>query len=343
MPVVGFLRKRRFCLPVLFLSLAAAEPPKQGQCPSAGVISLRTPLNVNPDGSTGSYSRGDHGYTYIANGLNLVQNGRTIFCSSSRENSRLCRQQFRQAEAMDFGPGSPTFCVFALVADPYRPGVQPPSCDPRRPERRLIGGGQGRPRLGPNLPTIDGGSSATYASTSSLRHMVGGTGVYLDAAAVPVLVTPDSSQLGAIAWLRYRGRSTFAILGDSGRSYGEGSIALHQRLLYDGQPPPQPLGPIPRARRCGPLEAGLRAPFTSRPDSGDECRAGHSPRNESDIRAYRNIEEPVDLVILTGVRPPMRGRSLVLGEVTPQWLEALALEAGFSPARLAEIADCRRR
>ena len=34
-----------------------------------GSIAVRAPLAVNPDGGPGSYTMGDHGFTYIANGL----------------------------------------------------------------------------------------------------------------------------------------------------------------------------------------------------------------------------------------------------------------------------------
>jgi hypothetical protein len=301
---------------------------------------LRSALKVNPDGATGSYTPGDHGFTYINNGLNLVENGRTIFCHV-QENNRRCNERFREAERMRFGPGSPTFCVYAMEVEPFTPGRPSPSCDPRRPERKTIGNGLGRLRLGPNLPTITGGSSPTYVSTTSLRHTVGGRAVYLDSATVPVLVAPSPGLLGAIAWLRSGDRSTFAILGDSGPSYGEGSIALHQRLRYNQVPPSQPLGPIPVAQRCGPLERGIRAPFASRVDRGDHCRAGYTPRKFSDIRGYKNIEEPVDIVVLERLRPPMRG-SVILAEARPETFGRIAADAGFDQARLSALAQCAR-
>lgn len=34
-----------------------------------GSIEMRGGLNVNPDGTSASYTPGDHGFTYIANGL----------------------------------------------------------------------------------------------------------------------------------------------------------------------------------------------------------------------------------------------------------------------------------
>lgn len=272
--------------------------------------------------------------------MNLFENGRIVACSG--ETSRRCRRLFLQAEAQDFGRGSPTFCVYALEVDGSTPGTEAPGCDPERPYRRLIGNGRGRPRPGPTLLNITGGESPTYASMTSLRHTVGGQRVYLDSATVPVLVAPSPRLLGTVAWLRLGNRSSFAILGDSGRRLGEGSIALHQYLRYGALQPRQPLGPIPVSQRCGSLERGVRAPFRASPDPGDECRPGHVPTSVADIRGYSNITETVDVVILENVRLP-RESNVILAEVTPGELERVAGQAGYTPARLAGFADCTRR
>lgn len=313
----------------------------RGQCPPPAEVSVhRTPLRVNPDGTAGSYTPGDHGFTYIANGLNLLENGRLVACSG--ETSRRCRRLFLQAEAQNFGPGSPTFCVFALEVDGWTPGTVAPPCDPGRPERRLIGDGRGRPRPGPALANITGGESPTYSSMTSLRHIVGGQRIYLDSATVPVLVAPSPRLLGAVAWLRLGNRSSFAILGDSGRSLGEGSIALHQYLRYGALQPRQSLGPIPVSHRCGSLERSIQAPFRASPDPGDECRSGHVPTSVADIRGYSNITDAVDVVILENVRLP-RESNVILTEVTPRALERVAEQAGYAPARLASFTECTRR
>lgn len=325
------------------LSSSVAKAVQSTQCGELPfhVRTLRTPLNVNPDGAVGSYSFEDHGYTYVSNGMNLVENGRTLACH--RANASYCRAVFLRAERMSFGPGSPTFCVYAIEVVPARAGQTLTPCDSRNPERRMIGNGLGRLRVGPSLPTITGNTSPTYASMTSLRHTIAGESVYLDSATVPVLVSPEPSLLGSIAWVRFGGRSTFAILGDSGASFGEGSIALHQRLRYDTMPPAQPLGPIPISERCGPLERGVRAPFMPRADRGDHCRAGYTPQTVADIRGYANIEDPVDVVILEGVRLPMHPRSrLVLTEVTDDAMATAAAAAGFTPDRLRAMVDCSR-
>lgn len=310
----------------------------QTRCrPPAGVTVHHLPLKVNPDGTPGSYTPGDHGFTYIANGMNLYENGRIVACSG--ETSKRCRRLFLQAEAQDFGPGSPTFCVFAIEVVGYTPGAEAPSCDSERPYRRLVGDGRGRPRQGQALPNITGGNSPTYASMTSLRHTVAGHPVYLDSATVPALVAPSARLLGAIAWLRYGNRSSFAILGDSGRSLGEGSIALHQYLRYGALQPPQPLGPIPISQRCGSLESSVRAPFRASPGPDDQCRRNREPNSVSDIRGYANIIDPVDIVILENVRLP-RQSNVILTEVTPSELQGAAAQAGFTPTRLAVLAGC---
>lgn len=147
--------------------------------------------------------------------------------------------------------------------------------------------------------------------------------------------------VGAVAWVRYRNRDSFAIVGDTGPAFGEGSVALHQMLRHGTIGPAQPVGPIPLEQRCRSAETSLKLPFQSRPDvSGDRCRPGGTPQGATDIRAYGGIDErAVDSVILAGVKPPMQG-STATGAVTPAVLEALASAAGFTRARLAAMADC---
>lgn len=83
---------------------------------------MRTQLQVNPDGTAASYLPGDHGYTYLANGVNLIENGKMLHCLNHVSK---CRMNWAAAEGEDFGPGSPEFCVFALEAAPYREGWFP--------------------------------------------------------------------------------------------------------------------------------------------------------------------------------------------------------------------------
>ncbi len=300
---------------------------------------MRAPLNVNPDGAAASYTPGDHGYTYIANGLSLLHNGRSIACRGA--NSVRCRALFIAAERMAFGRGSALFCVFAMEVEPIAPGTATEPCSGDS-SRRLIGDGRGRPRMGPEVPAVGGGTSQTYLSMTSMRQIVGGRAVYLDSATVPVLVRRRDGPLGAVAWLRYGARSAFAILGDTGPAYGEGSIALHQLLRYGALRPPQPVGPIAASDRCGPSEQSIRPPFSSMPDRGDHCRPGRPATQPTDIRGYANIEEPVDIVILRNVAPARRG-STVQAEVTTELLARVAQDAGYTPACLALIADRGRR
>jgi hypothetical protein len=53
--------------------------------------------------------------------------------------------------------------------------------------------------------------------------------------------------VGHVAWVAFNGKSTFAVVGDTGPAFGEGSIALHQLLRY-GQLAPQLVGPDHDAR-----------------------------------------------------------------------------------------------
>jgi hypothetical protein len=205
-----------------------------------------------------------------------------------------------------------------------------------------VGGGKGRPKGGVVVPAAAGGTVTTYVSTTSLRHTRGGVASYIDSAAIPALVAPTGGPdlVGAVAWVRFGDKQGFAIIGDTGPAFGEGSVALHQLLRNGAIGPVQPVGPLPLSMRCSAAETGLKPPFLSRPDAAkDQCRPGYTPKSAADIRAYQGIESGVESIVLTRVKPPMHGH-LVLEEVTPASLEALAVAAGFSLEKLAGMARC---
>jgi hypothetical protein len=336
---------------LLSAALATLSAPLNAQtCPApgssgrvefpGGAIAMRTALAVNPDGAAASYTPGDHGYTYIANGVNLRLAGGGLLTCSADGNGGRCRRDWLRAESLGFAAGSPEFCVFAMEVEPISPGAALASCGQGRV---IAGGGKGRPKLGAPFPAVGGGTVRPYLSTTSLRHRVGGQTLYVDSATVPALVAPTSRPdlVGAIAWVRFGTKDSFAIVGDTGPRFGEGSVALHQRLRSGSIGPAQPVGPIALALRCTAAETGLRPPFESRPDiTGDRCRAGHAAQGGSDIRAYSGIDgRSVESVILAGVKLPMQG-STVTQEITPGALEQRAAAAGFDRARLAAMADC---
>lgn len=62
-----------------------------------GTIAMNTKLEVNPDGAAASYAPGDRGYTYLSNGVNLIDRGRKISCSSDGNAGR-CRREWARAE-----------------------------------------------------------------------------------------------------------------------------------------------------------------------------------------------------------------------------------------------------
>lgn len=342
----------RPALPAI-LSFALSFAPAAAQtvsCPTPGnggrvvfpdgSIAMRTDLAVNPDGAAGSYVPGDHGYTYVANGVNLKVPGGFLSCSAEGNSGR-CRREWLRAETLGFGPASPQFCVFAMEVAPMAPSGTRTPC--QSGGRYLVGGGKGRPVLAAPFPAAAGGTIRPYLSTTSLRQRVGGTTAYIDSAAVPALVVPTSRPdlVGAVAWVRYRDRDGFAIVGDTGPEFGEGSVALHQMLRHGSIGPAQPVGPIPREQRCQSAETSLKPPFQSRPDvAGDRCQSGRAPQGATDIRAYAGIgERTVDSVILARVKPPMNG-STVTHPVTVESLEALATAAAFTRSRLSAMADC---
>jgi hypothetical protein len=303
---------------------------------------MRTGLEVNPDGAIASYTPGDHGYTYILNGVNLLVHGQRVGCSSA-ENKALCREKWFLAEQGSFRPGTPEFCVFAMDVEPLDPGKSPVACELPRRGRFSVGNGKGRPKVGASIPDITGAQQSTYLSTTTLRHKVNGQAAYVDSAIIPGLVVPTSrgDLVGAVAWVRYNGHEGFAIVNDTGPAFGEGSVALHQLIRTGSIGPIQPIGPIPTQQRCSDVEMALGPPFVSKPEGGknDRCRSGYKPKGPADIRAYSGIASGVVSIILSNVKPPMDGWT-VGEEITPDALAKLANDNGYTAQKLRKMAAC---
>ncbi|KIU48446.1 hypothetical protein N0B28_18445 [Pseudomonas sp. SD17-1] len=299
-----------------------------------GSIAVRARLAVNPDGGKGAYTVGDHGFTYIANGLSIMRKGVRYRCDLD------CRNAFLKAELKGFAEHTPEFCVYAMEVEPFAPGQARTSCGNGR---YLIGNGKGRLRKGPLLDTVSGATVQSYVSTTSLRHKVDGQVQPLDSETLPIAVAAKASMLGSIVWVAGKGlHGTFALVGESGPAFGEGSIALHQ-LLHTNAITAQASGPIPVGQRCSAVESGLTPPFRSSPDKpGDGCRKGRAASSASDIRAYNGISEPVDFVVL-GQAGFSRKGGLIEQTVTRQSIDEAAARAGYTQQRIRQMLACLPR
>jgi hypothetical protein len=300
---------------------------------SDGSIAVRAPLAVNPDGGVRSYTKGDHGFTYIANGIARWDGKARQKCDGS------CRTDFIDAETGQFATGSKEFCVFAMEVEPLLPGQALSKCD----RGYIIGNGKGRLKLSPKKITgVTGEAAQAYLSTTSLLHTVQGSKTYLDSEALPLAVTNDIDLLGYVVWvggktIKY---SQLAMIGDKGPAFGEGSIALHQ-LLRTNQIKNQDVGPIPAEKRCSSFESTLALPFLSRPDLGskDLCKPGFTPKSPADIRAYGGISEPLDFVILGNT--DMRTNSMSIdSEVTISALQERVKNAGHTQQKIEAMRQC---
>src|SRR5690349_19679050 len=168
-----------------------------------GSIAMRTKLAVNPDGAFASYTVGDHGFTYVADGIDLWKSGRRHDC---REPGLDCRTKFLSAAEKDFAAGTTEFCAFGFEVEASG-GRDPTTC----PGGTVFGNGQGKPREAQPLSTVTGAMITPYASTTAIKHTVGGVPTYIDSAAIPSLVSPRVADLGRVAWVRMRSaNSTYA-------------------------------------------------------------------------------------------------------------------------------------
>lgn len=296
-----------------------------------GSIAVRARLAVNPDGGPASYTVGDHGFTYIANGLDAWRDGKRETCDST------CVRAFRAAEAAAFAAGTAEFCVFGMEVEPLKPGQERTPC----PEGGLVGNGRGRLVLGEMLPTVANGTVQAYRSTTSLQHIVNGQRRYLNSEALPIAVTPRVDLLGHVVWVGGSGmHGTYAILGDKGPAFGEGSIALHQ-LVREGRVSSQQPGPIAAAKRCTSVELGLKAPFESRPDGGksDRCRPGYAAKSDTDVRAYAGVDQDLDFVILGKATLERKG-NVIQSEVTAASIQGVAQAGGYDDDAIRRMIAC---
>ena len=296
-----------------------------------GSIAVRAPLAVNPDGGPASYTVGDHGFTYIANGLDAWRDGKRETCDGT------CMRAFRAAEAVAFAAGTAEFCVFGMEVETIKPGQSRTPC----PGGAVVGNGRGRLVPGENLPTVVSGTVQAYRSTTALQHIVSGQRRYLNSETLPIAVTPRVDLLGHVVWVGGAGmHGTYAILGDKGPAFGEGSIALHQ-LVREGSVTPQKPGPIPAAKRCTDGELALNPPFESRPDGGwsDRCKAGYTAKGDADVRAYVSIDHDLDFVIL-GKATFERKANVIQTEVTTASIEGVARDGGYVDVAIRRMLAC---
>ncbi|MEJ8837565.1 hypothetical protein [Ramlibacter sp. AN1133] len=276
------------------------------------LIAVRAPpLRVNSDGGKSSYifkkgeQRPDLGFSYLSDGVDRwVPNppglrgkseGKRYPCDKS------CEKDLLDAAGMDFGPGTKEFCAFGFEVGPGAP-----SCGDGN---SVIGNGKGKPLLRQvgNTPTavlsVDGKTELLpYLSTTSIKHPENGALVYLDAESVPFLVTTDRNLFGHIAWVGGPGlHGTWAVFADSGH-FGEGSIALHQYLLYNRIIPQAP-GHLPAEMRCKKQkkEPEFDPPFGSAPDiKNDFCKDVHSSvTGGTNVRANTGLDH-VEMMIFAG-------------------------------------------
>jgi hypothetical protein len=210
----------------------------------------------------------------------------------------------------------------------------------------IAGNGKGRLKVGGELESISGAKVKYYTSTTALMLAVNGQAKYLDSSTIPTIVIPKGGQfsLGQVVWVRapesISNNEVFAVAGDIGPAFGEGSISLHQLLRY-GQLKPQNVGPIPLEFRCKESEENLKAPFESRPDFGkqDKCNTGRTPKGTSDIRAYTGLPANVEFVMLGKARFAMDGNT-IRSEVTVPSIQNVASGADYSVEKIREMASC---
>ena len=298
-----------------------------------GSIAMRTTLHVNSDGAASAYLPGDHGFTYVANGIALMRRGHRVECSQA---DAYCTSKFLAAERLGFATGTDEFCAFGFEAEST--GQKLTSCA----SGTVIGNGKGRPKLGGQVETVESVKSDFYVSTTAVTHTIHGTNAYLDSMLIPSVVVPDSKAryLGRVVWVKAPSysRSAFAVAADIGPAFGEGVDRASPTPAHRYSSSQAP-GPILRDLRCGPNERSLLPPFVSKPNvKGDTCVKGLRPRNDSDIRAYAGITS-ADFVFLGRGQFGLNGRNIA-EKLSVDVIRNRAVAAGYTDAKIHAMAEC---
>lgn len=261
-------------------------------------IIVRQGLKANADGARRAYQLEGHGTDYLCNGL-FVRKG------DGWSNERGCRAQaletIAQGEERDgwihFEGGTP-LCVFGFHVE----GVEG-----RCGAGSVVGGTLNGEAMGGKAPLVSldapGGPLRHFVSTTSIADkQVDLRSRYIDSETIPFVVRPrawGSSFPTARFSLRdyayvhvktatgkrgetIRGpRGSYALVADTGpaKEFGEGSIALHQLLVYGELRPPPPYE----------LSSGAHP-------RSDEIFHPYADRGDGDIRAIGNLLEVYYLV-----------------------------------------------
>jgi hypothetical protein len=261
-------------------------------------VIVRQDMRVNADGARRAYELDNHGISYLCDGLTVGHGAGWITrkpCGST------ATKAIEDAEQKDgwlyFSDRKPSMCIFGFYVKGGKKGVS--GCS-----GSVVGGGQPAAKAQLISVPAPGGPLQYFISTTSLRNTTNDkTKEWIDSEQIPFIVIPDKWPhakivLGDYAYVyspRALGieretltgpRGSFAIVADTGPrgKFGEGSIALHQMLVF-GELRPAPEYQWVAKGKPHPEHASIYHPYRDRGDG--------------DIRAKSNIDEELWYILFS--------------------------------------------
>lgn len=209
-------------------------------------VIVKQDMRVNADGARSAYELNNHGISYLCDGLTAREGANWITrkpCNLLTAEA-IASAQIKNNE-LHFSAQGPELCIFGFHVEGGRKKVK--GCS-----GSVVGGGHGDAKAPLISAPSPNGLLQYFISTTSLvnRH-VDVTRRYIDSEKIPFIVIPGGwhhkqVSLGDYAYIYSPSdlkinqetlsgpRGSFAIIADTGPKdkFGEGSIALHQMLVF---------------------------------------------------------------------------------------------------------------
>lgn len=253
-------------------------------------VIVRQDMRVNADGARSAYELNNHGISYLCDGLTARDDNKWVTtkpCGSLTANA--IEQAQIKNDTLYFYNQGPELCIFGFHVEGGRKKVK--GCS-----GTVIGAGQPDATAPLTSVSSPGGPLHYFISATSLTNRdVDVTRRYIDSEQIPFIVIPgrwhhENVRLGDYAYVYSPNalgikdeslsgpRGSFAIAADTGprNKFGEGSIALHQMLVF-GELRKPPLYQEVAGNSRHPEQSAIFHPYQDR-------RGG-------DIRAKSNINQ----------------------------------------------------
>jgi hypothetical protein len=253
-------------------------------------VIVRQDMRVNADGARSAYELNNHGISYLCDGLTARDGNKWV---TTKPCDSLTAEAIEQAQIKDgklhFSDQGPELCIFGFHVEGGRKKVK--GCS-----GTVVG--KGHPSATAQLTTVaapDGSLHYLISATSLANRNVDVTQRYIDSEKIPFFVIPgrwhhENIRLGDYAYVYSPNalgikdetlsgpRGSFAVAADTGprNKFGEGSIALHQMLVF-GELRKPPLYQKVAGNNRHPEQSAIFHPYQDRRDG--------------DIRAKSNIDK----------------------------------------------------